>query len=111
LGLTYPQFLVLICLARAGRCSITDLARMTRLDHGTLSPLLRRMADRALITLDRSTADARTVIVALTDRGVALQPTLNDAHCQVRQALGLSPTEMRRLHDTLSHLADRAATR
>lgn len=104
-GLTYPQYLVLTCLTRTGTCSIGDIGRATRLDHGTLTPLLRRLADRGLITLDRSSHDARSVTVALTPDGEALRPVLHEAYCHVGEALGLSESQLRRLRSTLHTLA------
>lgn len=106
-GLTYPQYLVLVSLTRLGACSIRDIGRATRLDHGTLTPLLRRLADRGLLALDRSTADARSVTVSLTDDGAALAPVLHDAQCRVGEALGLAEPDVRRLQAVLHELADR----
>ncbi|TDW75382.1 MarR family winged helix-turn-helix transcriptional regulator [Kribbella pratensis] len=105
-GLTYPQYLVLVTLTRLGPCSIGDIARATRLDHGTLTPLLRRLADRGLLTLDRSATDARSVTVALTPEGESLKPVLHEAQCHLGNALGLTEPQVRRLQSTLHQLAD-----
>ena len=105
-GLTYPQYLVLVTLTRLGPCSIGDIARATRLDHGTLTPLLRRLADRGLITLDRSATDARSVTVTLTPDGESLKPVLHEAQCHLGESLGLTETQVRRLQSTLHQLAD-----
>ena len=105
-GLTYPQYLVLVTLTRLGPCSIGDIARATRLDHGTLTPLLRRLADRGLLTLDRSATDARSVTVALTPEGESLKPVLHEARCHLGNALGLTEPQVRRLQSTLHQLAD-----
>ncbi|MFF0345326.1 MarR family winged helix-turn-helix transcriptional regulator [Kribbella sp. NPDC004875] len=106
-GLTYPQYLVLTSLTRLGTCSIGDIGRATRLDHGTLTPLLRRLADRGLITLDRSTTDARSVTVSLTEDGDALRPVLHEAYCHVGESLGMTDAEVQRLQSTLHELTDR----
>ena len=105
-GLTYPQFLVLVTLTRLGPSSIGDIGRATRLDHGTLTPLLRRMAARGLLSLDRSPDDARAVIVSLTDEGRALEPVLHEAQCHLGESLGMSEPEVRRLQAILHELAD-----
>jgi DNA-binding MarR family transcriptional regulator len=105
-GLTYPQYLVLVTLTRLGPSPIGDIARATRLDHGTLTPLLRRMSDRGLLTLDRSTTDARSVTVALTPAGDALKPVLHEAQCHLGNSLGLTEPQVRRLQSTLHQLAD-----
>lgn len=106
-GVTYPQYLVLTVLTRLGTCSIGDIGRATRLDHGTLTPLLRRMADRGLLTLDRSAADARSVTVSLTSEGEALGPVLHKARCHLGESLGMTEQEVRRLQTTLHQLTDR----
>lgn len=106
-GLTYPQYLVLVVLTRRGPCSIGDIGRATRLDHGTLTPLLRRMADRGLIRLGRAPDDARSVVVTLTPDGEALRPVLGEAHCHIVEALGMTETELDGLQSTLHRLAGR----
>jgi DNA-binding MarR family transcriptional regulator len=105
-GLTYPQFLVLVVLARSGPSSIRDIGRATRLDHGTLTPLLRRMADRGLLHLERAESDARSVTVSLTEEGEALRPVLREAQCHLGDALGMSEPQVRRLQASLHKLAD-----
>ena len=105
-GLTYPQFLVLVVLARRGPSSIGEIGRATRLDHGTLTPLLRRMADRGLLALERSSGDARSVTVSLTAEGEALRPVLHEAQCHLGEALGMTEPQVRRLQASLHKLAD-----
>ena len=104
-GLTYPQFLVLVVLARSGPSSIGEIGRATRLDHGTLTPLLRRMADRGLLRLERSPDDARSVTASLTAEGEALRPVLHEAQCHLGEALGMTEPQVRRLQASLHKLA------
>ena len=104
-GLTYPQFLVLVVLIRTGPSSIGDIGRATRLDHGTLTPLLRRMADRGLLRLERSPDDARSVTASLTADGEALRPVLHEAQCHLGEALGMTEPQVRRLQASLHRLA------
>ncbi|QIG45289.1 MarR family transcriptional regulator [Nocardioides anomalus] len=105
-GLTYPQYLVLVALTRLGPTSIGEIGRATRLDHGTLTPLLRRMADRGLVALERDAADRRAVTVSLTEAGEALRPVLHDAQCHLGEQLGLTETQLIRLQSSLHRLAD-----
>jgi MarR family transcriptional regulator, organic hydroperoxide resistance regulator len=104
-GLTYPQYLVLVVLTRSGPSSIGEIGRATRLDHGTLTPLLRRMAERGLVTLTRAEHDARSVTVELTADGAALEPVLVEAQCHLADALGMSAEQVRRLQSSLHRLA------
>lgn len=81
LGLTYPQYLVMLVLWQeqsdgAGSpegLRVSDLGRKLRLDTGTLTPLLKRLADRELLTRERSSRDERVVEVRLTEEGAALR--------------------------------------
>lgn len=109
-GLTYPQFLVLVALTRLGPSSIGAIGAATRLDHGTLTPLLRRLADRGLLSLSRSAADGRSVTVALTADGSALGPVLHEAQCHLGEQLGLSETQLRRLQASLHRLSEHLDT-
>ena len=104
LGLTYPQYLVLIVLWERGTCTVRDLADALRLDHGTLTPLLRRMAAGGLVTRRRADADERFVEVGVTDRGDALRVHAAEIHCDMKQALGLAEDEFVALQRTLRFL-------
>lgn len=105
-GLTYPQYLVLVVLARRGTSTIGEIGETTRLDHGTLTPLLRRMADRGLLTLERNPVDRRSVVVELTAQGEALKPVLHDAQCRITDALGMSESDLQALQGSLQRLSD-----
>ncbi|PXX90865.1 MarR family transcriptional regulator [Marinobacter vulgaris] len=77
INLTYPQYLVMLVLWQAVRegetVRVSDLGKRLRLDSGTLTPLLKRLAERELVTRQRDTADERVVTVALTDKGNAMR--------------------------------------
>jgi MarR family transcriptional regulator, organic hydroperoxide resistance regulator len=109
-GLTYPQYLVLVVLTRTGPTSIGEIGRATHLDHGTLTPLLRRMADRGLLELTRSPGDARSVTVSLTADGEALAPVLDEAQCHIAESLGLTEQQVRRLQGSLHRLSEHLAS-
>ena len=66
LGLTYPQFLVLLVLWERGDTSVTGIGHALQLETGTLSPLLKRLEATGLITRTRQTDDERSVVVGLT---------------------------------------------
>src|SRR6476661_2208523 len=73
LGVTYPQYLVLVVLWERGPHSVGNLASLLRMEFGTLSPMLKRMESKRLITRQRSPNDERRVVVALTAKGVSLR--------------------------------------
>ncbi len=100
LGLTHPQYLVMLALWGAEPLSVTELSRMLELDAGTLSRLLKRLEAAGLVRRDRNPADERSLAVALTERGRALR----------EQALSVPGTVLDRLDmdvDDLMVLRDR----
>ncbi|MFZ7087471.1 MarR family winged helix-turn-helix transcriptional regulator [Curtobacterium sp. RRHDQ10] len=104
-GLTYPQYLVLVLLWSDGPLTVGTLGDRLDLDSGTLSPLLKRMADAGVVVRTRSRDDERVVTVDLTDRGRALREDL--AHVPACIAGGTqlgSLDQARELIDTLHRL-------
>ncbi len=73
LGLTYPQYLVLLCLWETDGPSVSELGARLQLDSGTLTPLLKRMETAGWLTRERSPEDERRVHVRLTPSGRALK--------------------------------------
>ena len=72
-GLTYPQYLVMMLLWEADHQTVGQLGARLALDSGTLSPLLTRLTAAGLVTRHRRVEDERSVSIALTDAGRALQ--------------------------------------
>jgi MarR family transcriptional regulator, organic hydroperoxide resistance regulator len=70
LGLTYPQYLVLLALSEEGPSTVSRLGERLQLDSGTLSPLLKRLQEHGLLQRERDAADERRVLVRLTSEGV-----------------------------------------
>ncbi|TMV10830.1 MarR family winged helix-turn-helix transcriptional regulator [Arenibacterium halophilum] len=94
LGLTYPQYLVLVALwDRDGR-SVGDLGEQVALESNTLTPLLKRMETAGLINRRRGAQDERVVTVHLTDAGSALKDKAAEVTACVFQATGLSLEEV-----------------
>jgi MarR family transcriptional regulator, organic hydroperoxide resistance regulator len=73
LGITYPQFLVMICLWHKDHQNLKDIGENLLLDSGTLTPLLKRLIDSGLIVKERSPEDERKIIISLTKEGKKLQ--------------------------------------
>ena len=78
LGVTYPQYLVLLVLwecrdAKCDQVSVKELGERLRLDSGTLTPLLKRMEAAKLLCRSRDSVDERRVLVELTVKGVDLR--------------------------------------
>ncbi len=73
LGLTYPQYLVMLVLWEQAPASVGELSARLHLDSGTLTPLLKRLEAAGLVRRQRSAEDERRVEVSLTPKGQALK--------------------------------------
>ncbi|WP_327315645.1 MarR family winged helix-turn-helix transcriptional regulator [Streptomyces sp. NBC_01235] len=108
LGLTYPQYLVLLVLWERGETTVKELASALRLDYGTMSPLLKRLEAAGLVRRERSARDERSVLVACTGRGEELKARAEGVPGTLLASTGLQTTEVARLREELRELADRA---
>jgi MarR family transcriptional regulator, organic hydroperoxide resistance regulator len=87
LGLTYPQYLVMLVLWEQDQATVQQLGRQLRLDSGTLSPLLKRLEDAGLVTRARRPEDERSVLVRLTARGRRLRTRAAAVPDKMRECL------------------------
>ena len=101
LGLTYPQYLVLVVVGGAGPLAIKALAATLRLDHATLTPLLKRLEASGVLTRERDPHDRRSVRLALTGQGRELYARSAGVQRAIRGAIGLSPEQVRALQAVL----------
>jgi DNA-binding MarR family transcriptional regulator len=108
LGLTYPQYLVLLVLwERSGSTrTVKKLGAALELDSGTLSPLLKRLESAGLVTRRRAAHDERSVEVGLTDAGRALRDRVESVPRRVAAATGLAGPELIALRDTLNRISE-----
>ena len=104
LGLTYPQYLVMLVLWEDQPRSVRELGEELGLDSGTLSPLLKRLEALDLVAWRRSAEDERRVEVFLTDAGAALSAKAAGIPQRLADAAGLSAAELDQLRDTLGRL-------
>ncbi|MDX5984379.1 MarR family winged helix-turn-helix transcriptional regulator [Sphingomonas echinoides] len=104
LGLTYPQYLVMLVLWEQAPQSVGALGERLHLDSGTLTPLLKRMEGAGLVTRQRDAADERRVLIALTEQGMALRQQARDVPQTLASGLSLSPEELIELRASVQHL-------
>ena len=107
LGLTYPQYLVMLVLWERDGRSVKDIGERLFLDSGTLTPLLKRLEAAELIKRTRSTEDQRQVLIALTYRGQALREKARAVPQAVVAASACSVTELSAMKNELIALRDR----
>jgi DNA-binding MarR family transcriptional regulator len=108
LGLTYPQYLVLLVLWERGETTVKELAGALKLDYGTVSPLLKRLEAAGLVRRERSARDERSVLVAVTGRGEELRERAKCVPGTLLTATGLDAAGVARLRKELWQLAQRA---
>ena len=104
LGLTYPQYLVMLVLWESSPVSVREIGERLHLDSGTLSPLLKRLEGAGLITRERDAADERSVIVSLTPEGRSLERSACAVPSAVLGSMTGSADDARALHNLLSGL-------
>ncbi|MBR9870130.1 MAG: MarR family transcriptional regulator [Gammaproteobacteria bacterium] len=110
LGLTYPQYLVMLVLWQQDQNEpapkVSELGQRLRLDSGTLTPLLKRLEERALIKRTRGAEDERVVRVALTPAGRALRELAVSVPERLMCGLDVDPAQIVSLRDELRSLLE-----
>ncbi|MDK3255520.1 MarR family winged helix-turn-helix transcriptional regulator [Blastococcus capsensis] len=107
IGLTYPQYLVMLLLWESDDQTVGQLGSRLALDSGTLSPLLKRLTNAGLVTRNRRVEDERSVSIALTDAGRALQDKATAISEEMIGAIGFDTREFDDLKSRLRTLTDR----
>jgi len=93
LDLTYPQYLVMLALWEQDGLSVTEICRRTRLETGTVTPLLKRLEGKGLVIRGRSATDERQRVIGLTDDGVALRERARQVPVEMACMELLTPAE------------------
>ena len=101
LGLTYPQYLVMLVLWESDTRSVRDLGSTLLLDSGTLTPLLKRLEKQGLVRRGRCTDDERVVMVSLTPAGKYLKARARQVPKKIACGLGFSRDRVIRLRGEL----------
>lgn len=104
LGITYPQYLVLLVLWEKDSQTVNVIAEMLYLNTNTITPLLKRMEKMELVRRTRSQIDERKVLITLTSKGKDMK---KDAHCipeEIFKKTGLSIEEIGNLKNQLNKL-------
>lgn len=107
LGLTYPQYLVLLSLWAEDGQKVGALGQRLHLDSNTLTPLLKRMEKSGLLRRQRNPEDERSVLVYLSEQGRALEASADGVARCVLDAMGGDVAELAALRDRLTTLRAR----
>ena len=108
MGLTHPQYLVMLALWGQSPLPVKELIEMLQLDGPTLSPMLKRLEAAGLLTRTRDPHDERQLRVGLTGKGRALREQALNVPPAIVAKLGMSPGELEELRNGLTALNDAA---
>jgi len=106
LGLTYPQYLVMLVLWERDGVTVTEIGDRLHLDSGTLTPLLKRLEAMGLVSRARDAADERQLRIQLTGKGQALREKAEAVPQAILRAMGQPIGELDALKGALVRLRD-----
>jgi MarR family transcriptional regulator, organic hydroperoxide resistance regulator len=107
LGLTYPQYLVMLVLWEGDGVAVKAIGERLHLDSGTLTPLLKRLDQAGLVKRTRSSEDERQVLIDLTSAGQALKEKARAVPPSILAASQCSVAELTAMKDEIVALRDR----
>jgi len=108
LGLTHPQYLVMLALWQGSPRTLSDIADALYLEPATLSPLLKRLEHAGYLTRRRSTDDERALAIELTPAGEQLRSRALDVPGTIVERLGVPVAQLERVRDELTALLEAA---
>lgn len=110
MGLTYPQYLVLLVLWENDGITVSEIGRRLRLDSGTLTPVLKRLESSGFLSRSRRQSDEREVEISLTDEGRALRAQAVAVRQSVMCQLNMSEPEIQAMRADLNALIENLST-
>lgn len=106
LGLTHPQYLVMLALWERSPRTLKDVSEALLHEPATLSPILRRLEEAGLVTRERVRGNERALAIRLTERGAALRERALAVPGTMMERLGLSREEGAELHQSMTRLIE-----
>lgn len=106
LGLTYTQYILFLVLWEKDGLTVGEICKRLMLDSGTLSPVLKKLRQQGYIEKSQSTADERSFIITLTEKGRMLQEKAKDIPLQIGKCFNIAPEKAKQLYDLLYELLD-----
>jgi len=108
IDLTYPQYITMMALWENDEQTVNQLGGKLYLDNGTLTPLLKRLESKSLLTRTRSKEDERVVKIKLTEQGIELKEKASCIPMQIFEALKLNYADMVQLKDLAEKIVKNA---
>ena len=108
LDLTYTQYVVMMVLWERKQITTKEMGKMLHLDSGTLTPLLKKMEAKGLVTRKRSEFDERNLTVTITDKGMQLRDEALEIPAEMVKCSALNEEESAMLYQLLYKIMDSA---
>lgn len=109
MGLTHPQYLVMLALWEHAPVGARELSSLLHLDPGTLTPLLKRLESHALVLRRKNPADERAILIELTDDGIALREQALKVPVEMMSRLELDEQDVRDIQRLMTKLTKAAS--
>lgn len=109
LGITYPQYLVLVVLWERKEAPIKDLGEALELDTGTLTPLLKRMEASGLLQRTRLKEDERVVMITLTEKGEELKQEAMCVPLSLLDSMDMTKEQVQEINALIKSLSEKVA--
>lgn len=106
LGLTYTQYITMMVLWEHKAMTVKSLGQELFLDSGTLTPLLKKLEEKGLITRRRSELDERNLIVTITEAGEAMKDAALHIPAEMTKCINLPPEDIRDLYRMLYQMLE-----
>ncbi|MDV5168707.1 MarR family winged helix-turn-helix transcriptional regulator [Photobacterium rosenbergii] len=107
--LTYPQYIVMQSLWYNDGVSLKEVSNSTQLDSGTLTPIVKRLEAKALLTRKVSAEDERKKVISLTEKGLLLRDKAKDLKAQLEAKSSMQREDVEMLRKLCLELADKLA--
>ncbi|GAA0195076.1 MarR family transcriptional regulator [Fulvivirga kasyanovii] len=101
LGLTYPQYLVMLVLWEEQKLTVSQLCKRLYLNTNTVTPLLKKLRDKGLVAKERSTEDERTVHIELTQKGDKLKSQAEEIPANLVEAIDMPLEELKQMRELM----------
>lgn len=106
IDLTYTQYIVMMVMWEHKEVSVKELGKKLYLDSGTLTPLLKTLEKKGLVTRERSKEDERVLVVTITDAGMELREKAVEVPAKIGGCLTLDPEDAIQLYTIIRKLLD-----
>ena len=104
IGITYPQYLVLLVLWEEDHLTVNKIAQKLYLQTNTITPLLKRLEIQGVLSREKSTEDERKVVISLTEKGNEMKNRAAEIPFKLREGIDLPDEELISLRNTLNQM-------